>query len=172
MENLRDLLKKALETDEEIYGIIAEVEDVDVDEMTCDVSPLNGDADIIGVKLKTGAKTSGILLVPKIGSLVIVNMLTKEDGFVAMFSEIDQALINIEDIQFNGGANGGLIKIAALQTQIAKITAFMNLIKNTWGSAVPVASDGGAAIKAAFISALAAMETPDLSAITNDKVKH
>lgn len=65
-----------------------------VDDGTIDVSPIDDFyAPISGVRLSADIDNDKRLFVkPKKGSVVIVNMLTRTDGYVAMYSEIDSII--------------------------------------------------------------------------------
>lgn len=78
--------------------------------MTCDCSPVNGDADFIDVLLCVNKK-NGFVLIPKDGSFVSVTQLNETDAFVSMVSEVDSILLN-------GNASGGIVKVIDLTTKL------------------------------------------------------
>lgn len=88
MENLRDLLIKATATSDEKYCMVCTVLAVDKTAGTCDVTPLNGAADLVDIRLQAQAG-SGLVVYPLVGSTVIVSFLNKDDGYVSMVSEVD-----------------------------------------------------------------------------------
>jgi hypothetical protein len=145
------------------------VKEVYQQSQTCDVEPLNGDAEILGVKLKAreDSEPDGIVVYPAIGSDVVVGFTdgNDTDAFVLVFSDFDQVLID-------GGQNEGLVKLPVLRDEIQKLNNFLLAIKNTFSTWAPVASDGGAALKAAMNAALANVQTADLSNAGNGKFKH
>lgn len=68
---------------------ICTVKDVDKSAGTITASPVNGDADFLKVLLKAD-RTGGILLLPAVGSVVVVALIDDHNGFVSMFSEVDK----------------------------------------------------------------------------------
>lgn len=173
MENFKEIIQALAKEELEIYSIRGKVTVVNEDSRTCDVEPLDGGAEIFDARLQgaTGG-SSGIVVIPKLNSEVIVSFLSEDLGFIALTTEVDKILIDTPEITINGGSNKGLIIVDLLAAEIAKLNANFELIKTTWTSAVPVPNDGGAAIKTAFTSALAAIQAADLSKVTNEKIKH
>lgn len=109
-----DTIKKAIrqmaDKDEEVYSIVCNVDSVDTAEKTCDCSPIDGKADLLGVRLMAQNQT-GFYIIPKVGSVVVVTMINGFTGYVAMFSEV-------EEIQLNGDNYDGLVTINELVTKL------------------------------------------------------
>jgi hypothetical protein len=70
------------------------------------------------------------------------------------------------------GSFGGLTKTLELKTQIEKSNEVLQIIMQTLTTWTPVSSDGGAALKAAVISALAGKAVGDFSQIENTAITH
>lgn len=140
MENeIRNAIKKIVEKDEYGYCAICTIESVDLIENTCYCIPINGDSDLMNVKLIANNGT-GFLIIPVIGSNVIVSLLSDQTAYVSMFSEVDKIIIN-------GGAKGGLVNINDLKTQLASLQNAVDTLKILTGAAITVYSsalDGGA----------------------------
>jgi len=157
---------RSLIKDQVIKGIAS---NINFDEQTCDVSPLTGTADFIQVQLKGVIKDddTGFIIYPKDGSEVSVCIIEGDEStaYVCQFTEIDSWLIHIKSggqtvfkqhlkadgtLEWNDGQNGGLINIEAHLDSINEIKSDINDLKlvflTTW---IPVAQDGGAALKAA-----------------------
>lgn len=139
------------------------------DDATCDVAPLNGDAEIYDVKLKPvidGIENS-IVIFPKVGSFVVVGLVdgTMTDAYVLLTSDFDR-------IVFDDGVNEGMVKLPVLRAEIEKLNSFLTAIKDTFTNWTTVPSDGGAALKTAMNLALASEQTADLSDAGNDKILH
>lgn len=102
--------------------MLAEVEEVDREEMTCTVS--DEGVEYFGVRLQpTIEGKSGVVLLPKVGAAVLLSQIEGGDWFVEMASEYDEislkvgdseVVIDKEGIVANGGELGGLIKIEKL----------------------------------------------------------
>ena len=102
------------------------------------------------------------MLLPKVGSYVIVGLVDGQDtGVVLLTDELDALEVKIGDktlsfmpegIVFNGGKLGGIIKIEELTTKLNTIEQDINALKQALSSWTPIPSDGGAALKAAVTS--------------------
>lgn len=148
---------------EDAFGIVCTV--TAVDGTTCTCSPIDDSADIEDVRLQ--AQTgNGILLVPPVGSKVVVQMINDVEGVVVMYSEL-------ESIKFLDGSFGGLIKINDLVTKINAIQTDINNLKSAFNSWVTVPNDGGAALKTAAASWSGSnLPTLNVNDIQNDKITH
>lgn len=166
---MKDLIEKIAKGVQKMTLLRCKVDAVNEADQTCDVTPINGDAQLLDVKLKAllDGLENGMVIFPKVGSQVVVGLadVTDTDAFVLVFSEFDK-------IVFLDGSNEGLVKLPVLQNEVAKINNFLTAIKNTFTNFVPVPSDGGAALKTAMNAALASQQTADLSDAGNDKILH
>jgi len=145
------------------YSIVCEVLAVTGDK--CDCSPVNGDADLIDVRLQAST-TTGILITPTVGSNVVVSLLSNGSAFVSMYSDIDS-------IQLNGSNYDGLVKVNDLVTKLNNLENDLNTLKTAFSSWVTVPNDGGAALKVATASWYAASLTPTVKAnIENPLITH
>lgn len=153
----------------DIVSIVAcTVDSVDQDNRTCDCTPISGDAitDIPGVQLMAEVN-DGILILPSVGSTVIVGLSTRNTAFVIMYSSVDT-------ITLRGGQYGGLTKTQELKTQIDKTNEVVNAILNILtGSPINEPGNGApSALQAALSAALAGKMVGDFSNIENTKIKH
>lgn len=105
-------------------GIVASVEGV-----TCTVT--FGSQDVSGVRLRASEaeNDSQILLVPRVGTAVIVGSLSGDLSQLAVLS-VDA----VERIEINGGRLGGLINIEALTNKINALVEAFNAHTHTIGS--------------------------------------
>ena len=111
MSDIKDAINNLVRTNDEVYSIIAKVDNVDEDKRVCDVSPVNGDAKIYDVRLQALISSKDALIViPKVGSNVIVSFLNKEEAFVAMCSEVDSIKGKIEGIEMDIDKDGIEVK--------------------------------------------------------------
>jgi hypothetical protein len=108
---------------------------------------------------------NGLTYIPKVGSVVIVKMISDVSGFVAMFSQLD-------NIQFLDGSFGGLTKTPELKIQLDKTKEVVDAIKDSLTNWTTVPNDGGAALKTFFAGQIAGKNTGDYSDIENDKITH
>ena len=146
----------------EVYSIVCTIDSVDLAKKTCYCLPLDESrADLIGVKLIADVKT-GILIIPKLKSVVLVTMIDKSSGYVAMFSEVDSVAIN-------GEANGGLVKIDNLIVQLnTQLTSLKAAISAGFAAIVVDSGTGSAAYNGAVASVQNLNKTP----LENTTVKH
>lgn len=105
-DKIRKAIKELSKTGDEVYSIVCTVDSVNVIEKTCDCTPIDGKADLLGVRLMAQNQT-GFYIIPKVGSVVVVTMINGFTGYVAMFSEV-------EEIQLNGDNYDGLPQIQKL----------------------------------------------------------
>jgi exosome complex RNA-binding protein Csl4 len=90
MSDIKKALRAITKTDDEVYSIVGEVTKVDKKRRVVNVQPLNGDAEILGVKLQSNeSDTEGLVIFPQKGSNVVVTFLNKNTGYVAMVSSVE-----------------------------------------------------------------------------------
>lgn len=166
MANLLDVLREAVNEGDEIYCMVATVDAVDLESRTADVSPINGDAQILGVRLEAGSSDDPFLIIPKVGSVCVVNFLSKETASASMFSEVETILLR-------GDEFGGLIKINELVDNLAIVSSRIDTLYSAINNAVAVPQDGGASLSASMKATLSTqIQTEDFSNLENENVKH
>lgn len=158
------------------------VSKVNVDERTVDVEIEEG-VELFDIKLRTvvGGK-DGIVLLPKMGSMVAFAQVRGEDDFILVSSsELDKIIIDVEvaveitspTVLINNGDNGGVPIESKVVEELNALQKEVNDLKTILIAWVPVPSDGGAALKTAISSwAGAPMELTAPKALENEKVKH
>jgi hypothetical protein len=125
-ENLQGALTdffKWVVKDENYYSSIAKVTSVDDSEKTCDVTIING-PDLTGVRLQQVSSATGLFIKPSVDSIVIIGWTDKTTAYVAMYSQIDE-------IVFQDGANGGLIKIEDLVIRLNDLVSEVRGLKTS-----------------------------------------
>jgi hypothetical protein len=148
---------------------------VDETERTIDATPLNGDAEIFNIRLQSEINSNnGLCIFPVVGSVVIVTFMNNLTGFVSTFSEIDKILIDAtNEVVFDGGTNGGFVKVTELTNKINVLENDINTLKTLLSTWVPVPSDGAASLKATLSTYFSQNITPTIKTdIENDKIKH
>lgn len=152
---------------DEIYSIPCTVDSVDTSSKVCYCVPLDGRGDLQDVRLMAD-NTTGLLIIPKVNSIVLVTMINDTTGYLAMFSEI-------ESIALNGDNYDGLIKVQELLTEINNRnttlkTAITTALTSLDASIVAL---GGASVSAsAFTAATATIVNILNSQVINTTVKH
>lgn len=136
---------------ENFYSIVGRAVNVDEVTRTCDLEPIEDEAPRAGIRLQSAESgTTGIVLIPKEDSFIVVSFFDRTTGFVSLTSELEKILIDTDLVQFNGGDNGGLINIDDLVTQMNKSQNDLNSLKTAISGWIPVPNDGGAALKVAL----------------------
>lgn len=126
VDTIRESLKKLTQTNEEIYSIVCSVDSVDTTNNTCDCTPKDGSADLLGVRLMAQNQT-GFLIIPKVNSIVVVTMLNRSTGYVALFSELSE-------IHLNGKNYDGLVMINDLVTKLNNLENKVNSLISTFNA--------------------------------------
>ena len=144
----------------EVYLFDAEVTAVDEAARTCDVKTLGGDTplEIPDVRLMAEVE-DGTLILPAVGSIVIVTYNKNLKPFVSQFSEVKKIVwtvgnssLDVTDDKkfvFNEGNNHGLVKVQELTDKLNTIEQDLNTLKSVFSGWTPVTNDGGAALKGA-----------------------
>jgi hypothetical protein len=96
-------------------GVVCNVSAIDLVAFTCTCTPINGDAEFFDVLLNADAD-KGFTLIPKDGSVVIVQQTSQTNAYVSMVSKVDQ-------IYLAGDANGGLVKVIPLVAAYNSVVA-------------------------------------------------
>jgi hypothetical protein len=154
--------------------IFGTVKSVELDTNTCVVTPFNSRfvSDIPGVLLQADV-SDGVEFIPTIDSTVMVMWSLQNSPYVAMYSELENINMSCNDvIKLQDGSFGGLTKTQELKTQLDKTNAVLQAVVDSLSSWTPVPSDGGAALKAFFVAAVAGKTKGDYSDIENEKVTH
>jgi hypothetical protein len=187
-----------MKADEEIYNLIrsmsksgrpvllAKVKEVDEAKGLCTCSPtINDDVEFYDVRLRSlGDEKNGLYIYPKLESLVLIEAINEADKHILKYGEIakieyksasNSLLIDSEndEIIFNGGTNGGLIKINDLISKINTLETDINALKTVFSSWVVSVGDGGTALKGTAATWAAQQITPTTANdLKNDKIKH
>lgn len=160
-------------------AVIGIVSAVDADKLICDVAPVNGDAELLDVRLQAEVSTHALLVIPKVKSAVIVLQLDDSEAVVVACSQADKIVATVDDahVEIEGGkvfVNGKDYKAVLgdiLQQELNKELLRVSTIIQAINTAAPIPGDGGAAVVTALKTALAPLITPDYSSILSDKVK-
>lgn len=164
--NLIDTLQKALEENNEIYSKVCKVIAYDSSKETIDVEPIDGDTEIIEVRLIAGESKTPFICVPSVGSFVVVTFLSVETAFCSLYSEI-------ETIKIRGDQFGGLIKIEELVKQLDIMTNRINTLYDAINKGVPIPQDGGVGFQNTMKAILSTqVQKEDFKNIENENVKH
>lgn len=117
--------------------MLGEVIAIDLGDMTCDVAPLDGSADVFGVRMSADPDHSGLHLIPTVGSTVVVTFLSKASAWLSLVSDLDFAKIDIGETEILANADGVTITRGNSEHSIAAAKVEMKA-----GAVVKVANGG------------------------------
>lgn len=113
------------------FSVVGTVLSVDTETNTCAVEPIMQAPDLMNISLMPkdpdGNVKKGFLIVPTVGSVVIVALTSPDTGFIAATSEVDE-------IQLNGDTYHGLVKIEDLVTKLNNLESKVNTIISTFNA--------------------------------------
>jgi len=119
-----DILVNGRTDKENFYSMVGVVNAVNETKRTCDVTPIDGQAKRSGMRLQAILSSAvGFVLIPKVNSKVVITFFDRQTGFVSLCEEVDKILIDTALVQFNLGANDGLVNINDLVTSMNVIEA-------------------------------------------------
>lgn len=183
MGNIGQMIKALARQGANIEAQLCTVTAVDAAARTVDCEPLDESAPLLGVNLQANqGLTSGMVLIPKVGSYVIVALMNDGvNGCVIATEEVERMELVIgearvevteDGIVLNGGALGGLVKVEALTARLNGIEESINELKAALSGWVPAPQDGGAALKGAISSwASETLVLTERGDYENEKVK-
>lgn len=118
--DLKEAIQQIAKDDQqEIYSLVCTVDEVNEDERTCKVTPVNGGVAVFGVRLQAiKDNNQGLVVIPSVNSQVVVTFLNKQTGYVALHTDVDKIFSDSPLFEFNGGDNGGLVNIEDLVSAI------------------------------------------------------
>jgi hypothetical protein len=148
-------------------SIVAKVKTVDVVNYTCYCEPIGDYADVMDVKIIINPSyDKGLVIMPKVDSIVMLTFVSDSDAYISMFSEVDS-------IYLNGDLYEGLVKVNDLVTKLNNLENKVNALITAFNSWIPVPNDGGAALKTALTTWVGTSLTPTVKAdLENITVKH
>lgn len=165
--------------DKDIVSIeVATINSVDLTNWSCTATPVSGLATtpITDIMLTAEPSSNGFVLVPAVGSNVILAITLRNDIYVLMTSEVDQFIfyrdngnatfhsfvIDNDGITTGDGTFGGMVKLvdpvdptAGVLARLNALESFVGTLKTAMAGWIPVPGDGGAALKVALIAWLA-----------------
>lgn len=183
MGNIGQMIKALARQGANIEAQLCIVTAVDAAARTVDCEPLDESAPLLGVNLQANqGLTSGMVLIPKVGSYVIVALMNDGvNGCVIATEEVERMELVIgetrvevteDGIVLNGGNLGGMVKVEALTSRINNIENDLNTLKEVFANWAPAPQDGGAALKGVISSwASETLVLTERGDYENEKVK-
>lgn len=133
MSKISAAIKEAAMRNTKLYCELATVDSVDKKSRTIKCTTYNDDS-LIEVQMQSVVDgDDGVLIVPEVGSDVILGFLDKNNSFVILYSKIDEVLIDVKNnIVINGGKNEGLVKIKELTAKLNDLIDSYNMFVATY----------------------------------------
>ena len=136
--NIQDAIKIITQRElarSEMYCVLCKVNSVDTSARTCEVTPLNGKADLFDVRFQAELSlTEGVFIEPKVDSTVLVAFINSVQAAVVLCSEVENIYIDTQgDTIFNGGTLDGMVKVGDLVTKLNNLENKVNDLV-TWTS--------------------------------------
>lgn len=116
--NIAGVIKKISQSSDEVYAKVCEVLKVDEVEKTVNVKPVDATAPIYNVRLQAESETGGLVLFPKVGSMVLVVFINKNNAAVVNTSEIEKLELVIENSELQIDKDKFLFKREQVQLQV------------------------------------------------------
>jgi hypothetical protein len=164
-------LKEVLRTfkgDESIQSKLCKV--MNVDGFICDCEPIDGSADFLDVRINAGL-TEGVLITPKVGSIVMVTKYAKFEAFLSLITEAESIEITCDNIVYNGGGNGGMVLVKELVKKINALEELTNTLLNTLKTTtIPLAPSGTYPFAPLYASVDPIVPVTVESDLSNDKI--
>jgi hypothetical protein len=132
----------------------ATVNSVDLKARTCNVTVIDGHTEFeLPNVMLMAVVDDGILIEPVIDSTVKIIFSQKVEPFVVQFSEIENiTIITNSKVVFNSGNLGGMVNVIELVKKLNIIEKDLKKLKQVFNSWIPIANDGGNALKMASSS--------------------
>lgn len=164
------------------------VKSVNESDYTCDCEPVDESADFLDVRLRSivDNNATGLVSIPKVGSIVLVALIANEDAeaFVVSFSELDKIIIeNVGGmttqwlsnvINLNGDGHKGLVKVVQLTQKLNAVENKLNALLAKYNAHThPYVNVSSPAVTSPTTQLEPGTVTPtQQSDIENTKVKH
>lgn len=116
--DLAGALKTITKSSDEVYAKVCEVLEIDQDEKTVNVKPIDDTAEIYNVRLQAESETGGLVLFPKVGSMVLVVFINKNNAAVVNTSEIEKLELVIENSELQIDKDKFLFKREQVQLEV------------------------------------------------------
>jgi hypothetical protein len=131
MTEIARAIRAMSKSSDEVYAVVAEVLSVDKTARTCDVQPLNGDAEVFDVRLQSAIDgATGMWYLPKAGTRVVIVFISKEAAVVALAEEVELVELKIggqvlqvtdKGLALGSGSGDLRAEMDALFEQLAKL---------------------------------------------------
>lgn len=142
MTQISDAFEQLIENkqaDEKIYSSICKVISVNEENRTCELEPINGDAERTGRLQASLSLSEGIFIKPVINSFVLLSFINNQTGIITNYSEVERVYIKVGgseydiidgDIIFNSGSDNA-VRFSELKTGFDQLKQDFNKFVTT-----------------------------------------
>lgn len=136
-------------------------------EGTVDVQPVNDDAQILDVRIQANFEVNkGFVCIPSNGSYVMVMMISDNDGYLSMVSQVDEIVLYSTSL-------GGLVTVETLTTKLNNLENKVNAIIAAYNIHTHSGVTAGGAITGVTSGLVSGTLTPTVRTdIENIKILH
>lgn len=122
MSQIKEAIERIAQTREELYSVVCEVLEVFSTERSCNVRPLNGQADMFACRLQCDfGLEEGFVQIPKVGSTVVVTFLSRNHAYVALCSELEEVLVHCPVVSLGGPDGEKVVKGETLNETLGEL---------------------------------------------------
>ena len=152
-ESLQRAIRNVMRNSLIVDGIIINTDNAET-QYTCDVQLTASDGQpvftSVPLRVLVGSGAS-FVEIPELNSECLMCFRDGNSGRpqILMIDKVLKILVNCNEVIFNGGDLGGMVKVIELTAKLNKVESDLNTIKGAFETWVPVAGDGGAALKTA-----------------------
>lgn len=192
MATIEELIKLMAKSTVPVQVVVCKVIAVDKAKCIVDAKPVNGNADMLDVRLKAVITddANGLIVYPAKGSHVLVNIINNDirQAYVSLTDKIESAKLTIQGneitlnkdkavvkwklVEFNGGNLGGFIKIVELVKRINIIEALVNALISWANLHVHTTTAPGSPTTTTVTAFTQTLQPTTVSQIENPKIKH
>lgn len=162
-KDLRDALRSLVKPNNDGFNKVCTIDSIDLTTLTCYCIPLNGDADIINVRLMANVD-NGFLLIPEINSIVIVSFLSDDSAYVSLVSKVSE-------INLNGKNFDGLVKVQELTDKLNALENKLNDLITACNNQIVTLAPSGTFPLAPFFTSVSPLIPTQQIEIENITVK-
>jgi hypothetical protein len=145
-KELRDALRSLVKPNNDGFAKVCTIDSVDLTTLTCYCVPLNGDADIINVRLMANID-NGFLLIPEVNSIVVVSFLSDDSAYVSLVSKVSE-------VNLNGKNFDGLVKVQELTDKLNALENKVNDLITACSSQIVTLAPSGTFPLASFFTSV------------------
>lgn len=182
MSKLTDAIKAAAGRGEKLYLTVCTVDSVDENKRTIECTPVVDGAQRIVNMQASIEGADGILIIPEVGSTVIIGYVDRNNAFVLTHSKIDKISIDTKNIILNQGKNGGIVisekitnEVNTILKRVNAIVAALQVLASTMtgtGQSPVFGAPLGTAINSAIAQIMNPLQDVVKTNLENDKITH